>query len=293
MVGVSDASSPSVDVHFTPLVPSKQVLNSSVNASATKLVTVSGGSTTVPTNATTVRMTVTVTGAAGGTLSFYPSGNPAGSSGQTVSWAPSGTSTATITTDIGQKNQVAFVNSSAAKAKVKATINGYSTEVEADDISGIGGSDGQVLTNVGGDDAAWAEPAMPAVFYSQDPTYTTLVGTSTVGSLTVPAGNYAVEASLSGYNNSSNGYFNCYLRTPSGGYFGQDRFANVMTPIKNATITLNGLLATGGGDIEVECGLVAGAVDIYEITIMATAVGDATGPISTQPSPPPRTHQGR
>ena len=39
-----------------------------------------------PTNATTVRLTVTAKGTKGGTLSFYPAGNPAGASGDTLDY---------------------------------------------------------------------------------------------------------------------------------------------------------------------------------------------------------------
>ncbi|RHW23845.1 hypothetical protein D0Z08_27525 [Nocardioides immobilis] len=166
---------------------------------------VSGGTTTVPTNATTIRMTVTARGAAAGTLSFFPAGNPDGSSGQTVSWSAGGTATEVITTDIGQKNQVAFKNTSTKAAIVTATITGYSTEVEVDDISESGGTAGQVLTNTG-TAAAWQDPQLPSAYHARNPSYVPLSGgAATVVSLALPAGRYQVEAITSGYGGGSAG----------------------------------------------------------------------------------------
>jgi len=193
LAGVSGASAPTTDVRFTPLNPAKKVLtNTSIGANLTRLVIVSGGSTTVPTNATTIQMTVTAKGSKAGTLSFYPNGNPSGTSGQTLSWAAGGTTTGTITTDIGQTNQVAFKNASAASTVVTATVTGYSTEVSAGDISGLGGTAGQTLVNNGAGGAVWKAPGR-AWSWQNVLNYPLGSGYTSVAYVTVPAGSYLVS----------------------------------------------------------------------------------------------------
>lgn len=296
-VGVSDASSPgprpsaapSVDVAFTTLVPAKTVLSGTIGGNATKQVVVSGGTTTVPTNATTIQMTVTSKGAQAGSLTFYPSGNPSGTSGQTVTWPAGGNGSATITTDVGQKNSVAFKNNSPATATVKATVTGWSTDVESDDISSLGGSNGQVLTDTGAG-ASWQNPQLPAAYFTRIVSYTTAMpaGGLTIASLTVPAGSYQVQASTSAYIDGTTGYFWCDLLAPSGALIGE-RFGNVdNTTIYNTSMTIDGLVQTNGGTISVRCYSLSGNADFYERTILATRVGTTSGPIVSKQT---RTHR--
>lgn len=112
-----------------------------------------GGAATVPTNATTVRLSVKAGGKDAGTMTFYPTGDPAGGSGQSLSWPKGGTSTVTIEENIGLADEVTFNNGSKA-ATASATITGYSTQVTDADVAPADGSGGQVLTNTG-TGAAW------------------------------------------------------------------------------------------------------------------------------------------
>lgn len=299
--GVSDAASPdhhaslapSVDVAFTPLVPAKTVLSGTIGANSVKQVVVSGGTTTVPTNATTIQMTVTSKGAQAGSLTFYPSGNPAGSSGQTVSWSAGGSGTATITTDVGQKNSVAFKNNSGATATVKATVTGWSTDVEADDVSSLGGSNGQVLTDTGAG-AAWQNPQLPSAYFTRNANYTTLTpSVTTVASLVVPAGTYEVDATTSAYFQGTAGYFYCYLAGPTGPITGY-RYGNVNSAnIFNTTLTFNALVQTSGGTITLQCADVAPSTgeQVYERTILATRVGATSGAVVSRSGVPQRVGQ--
>lgn len=276
LVGVSGASAPSVDVDFTPLSPPKKVLsNAGIGAGVTKPVVISGGTTTVPTNATTVLTTVTARGAKAGTLHFHPLGDPSGSSGQTVSWAAGGSATEVIATDVGQKNSVAIVNESAGSATVTVTIQGYSTEVEVDDISSQGGSMGQVLTDTG-DGAAWQDPALPTAYFGRNFNFMVLSESfSTILALNVPAGRYQVEAfasARSSSNASENSWFLCELRAPNGDLMGT-RQGNLSPDVFNTSLGFNGIMQTGGGSIILRCFKASGAqTSVYETTIMATRV---------------------
>lgn len=264
--------------------------NASVGAGVAKPVVLSGGTTTVPTNATTILMTVTAKGAKAGTMTFYPLGNPSGGTSVEVAWAAGGSDTAVVTTDIGQKNSVAFKNSSAGAATVTATITGYSTEVELDDISSQGGSTGQVLTD-DGDGATWQDPQLPSAFYTRNQTYTPLnsVDYLSLASLTLPAGKYAVDAAVSGYSPTGGfGYFGCYVAGPGGGVVSQ-RFGNVSVDIRNATLAMDGFVSTTGATVKINCLLAGGTVWAYEATIMATRVGATTGPVVTRQIRPQRT----
>jgi hypothetical protein len=287
LVGVSGASSPpSVDVNFSPLVPTKKVFSGTIGGNANKVVVVSGGTTTVPSNATTIQMNVTSKGTKAGTLTFSPNGNPSGSSGQTVSWGAGGSGANIITTDVGQKNAVAIHNASAATATVVVTILGYSTDVEVDDISSQGGATGQVLTDTGAS-AAWQDPQLPSAYFARNSSYFNLSSAySTITSVTVPAGRYQVEAMSTGYySNQPSGYFSCVLLGPTGGSMGE-RFGNVdQTAIYNASLAINGLVQTTGGTITLRCKVWTGAAYVYESTIMATKVGTTSGPLVTRSTP--------
>jgi len=145
------------DVSFVALNPAHKVLSAAtIGANKTSSPVVAGGATTVPTNATVVRLTVTAKGAAGGVLNFYPAQNVSGGSGQFLSY-PSGSVSVstTIEENIGQADELTFANSGSGSVVVTATITGYSTQVTAGTINGSGGSAGQVLTNDGAGGAVW------------------------------------------------------------------------------------------------------------------------------------------
>jgi hypothetical protein len=143
------SASPSTDttnVKFTGLNPTKTVLSAkSIAANASLPVIVAGGSTTVPTGTTTVRLQVTVKGSKAGTLTFYPTGNPGGSSGYFLAWTAGGSASGQILENVGQKDEVTFGNTSSGAAIVTAVITGYSSGVTAADVSPAGAQLGQVL----------------------------------------------------------------------------------------------------------------------------------------------------
>ncbi|MCX6400501.1 MAG: hypothetical protein NTX33_11295 [Propionibacteriales bacterium] len=112
----------------------KALASTVVGANTTKLVTISGSPTPVPTNATLVKLTVTVkTGTKQGTLWLTP--NVPGTTAQGGDFATSWDTTSTVTFSgwirPGQKNQVRLNNSSATSATVSVVITGYSNEAQS------------------------------------------------------------------------------------------------------------------------------------------------------------------
>jgi hypothetical protein len=163
VVGVAGASptTSTTNVTFLPLtVPHKVLSGVTIAATKNTSAVVIGASTTVPSNATTVQLTVSGKSTTGAHLNFYPAGNPSGASGQTLT-VPAGSivATTTIQENVGESGKVTFANSGPGSATtVTATITGYSTQVTAGDINGVGGSSGQVLTNDGAGGAVWQTP---------------------------------------------------------------------------------------------------------------------------------------
>lgn len=113
-----------------------------------------GGATTVPTNATAVKMSVTVKSTAAGVLIVYPTGDQTAPGSQNVFYG-AGTTNVKIQGTVGVKDEITFHNGSLASATVTVTDVGYSTQLTATNIAPDGGSPGQVLTNTGGG-TAWS-----------------------------------------------------------------------------------------------------------------------------------------
>ncbi|MFC7502151.1 hypothetical protein [Nocardioides sp. GCM10030258] len=159
------ATSGTTGVAITPLAPVKVITGAaSVQPGKTYVFVASGGTTTVPTNALVVELAITAKGTKAGTLSFAPLGEPGNGSPTAVAWAAGGSSVGTVRVNVGNSNKVVVTNSSLGVATVGVKITGYSTLVSAAGISGVGGTNGQVLTNNGDGTAAWkALPAPPAV----------------------------------------------------------------------------------------------------------------------------------
>jgi hypothetical protein len=159
VMGVAVASTPGnpADVTFIALsVPHKILSNASIAKAATNAVVVNGGSTTVPTDATSVQMTVAVKSAAAGSLAVFPTDNAASTTADTISFAAGNVLTTQVTKQSpGLSGKVSFKNNGTATATVTVTITGYSTQTTASNISGSGGSAGQVLTNNGAGGASW------------------------------------------------------------------------------------------------------------------------------------------
>lgn len=190
--GAPTTTTSTTDVSFVALNPAHKLLSAvTIAANKTNSPVVAGGATTVPTNATAVRLTVTAKGAAGGVLNFYPAQNLSSGSGQFLSY-PSGDVSVgtTIEENIGQADQLTFANSSGGSVVVTATLTGYSTQITAGTINGTGGTSGQVLTNDGTGGASWQtpQPSTAVVYFKRLQT-----GASSVV-LSLPAGSYDVFA---------------------------------------------------------------------------------------------------
>ncbi|WP_182379122.1 hypothetical protein [Nocardioides sp. WS12] len=150
------ATSGTTGVAITPLTPTKLIATgASVAAGKTYTFVASGGTSTVPSNALVVELAITAKGTKAGTVSFAPLGEPGNGSPTTVSWAAGGSGAGTVRVNVGNSNKVVVTNSSAASATLGVKITGYSTLVSAAGISGVGGGDGQVLTNQGNGTVGW------------------------------------------------------------------------------------------------------------------------------------------
>ena len=176
-------------VQFVALNPPVTVLNNKAIAlNKSFSVIVIGGKTTVPTNATTVQLSVTAGGTAAGIVNIFPAGNPSGGSGQFMQWAAGSSQTQTIVENVGTRDELTFADNTGA-AKVTAVITGYSTQVADGDISPADGTAGQVLTNTG-TGVEWQSVGHFLGAYQwvgSDP-IANPPGTQTRGTVTCPAG---------------------------------------------------------------------------------------------------------
>ena len=257
LAGVAGASGSTTNVTFVPLSPAKLLLsNTSIASHKSTSPVVIGAATTVPADATTVELTVSAKGATGGTLNFYPALNVAGGSGQTLTY-PSGSVlvSTTIQENVGQSGELTFYNGGSGTAVVTAKIIGYSTQVTAGDINGVGGSAGQVLTNTGSG-AYWA-PAGGSAYASTNFNSAINLGTSlswvTVASITVPAGLYLVSGSAVAFTPGTSTRTLCYLISPTGAEINYGVADTSNTTTAAETMAMSGLLGTGGGTINLEC----------------------------------------
>lgn len=189
------------DVTFVPIAGHRVLSNTYLAAGHSSSPVLIGGSTTIPTNATTVQLLVLVKGTATGSLFYYPAGNTA--AGQTFTWVKGG-GQATLASNIGTANEVTFVNQSSAAINLTVTITGYSTQVSAGDITGSGGAPGQVLTNTGAG-ATWGPGGTVYVHHYPRLGLPTDLGIRPAGELALPAGAYDVRATgtLHGYGTAT------------------------------------------------------------------------------------------
>jgi hypothetical protein len=312
VAGASGSSNPDL-VTFTPVSPAyKLVTNGSISAHSSKSFTVAGAPTTIPDDATSVELTLSVHGAQNGELTIFPTGNPSDNS-QFIDWLAGHSNFGDPRQNVGLKNQVTFANSSAGSAIVTATIIGYSTQVTADGISTFdafpgevlvagpdtaqwglvgtnsidpsGGNPGDVLTNDGGG-ASWA-PSTGGTGYVSSQCCNTPVpnlGFGTVDSLTVPAGTYQVSFTAA-YRSSASAQlaFQCVIVSP-GGFTSAGAEGEAAGP----TITVGSLadqmmLQTSGGTIKVNCnafGTGGGFLD--HDTLSAVQLSAANGAVVPQ-----------
>lgn len=271
--GSAPAAGPTTQVAVVP-VPAKTVLNGSVAAHGTTSVAVIGGSTTVPSNATTVRLDVTVKGTKAGTITIYPAGVP--TPADSVSWAAASSATATVQENVGLNGKISVTNSSLAAATVTLKITGYSTQVTAAGINGSGGSPGQVLTNTGSG-AAW-QPASTAVGQVGGSVSLPLNSLVQVATVNVPAGSYWAVFDGDFYDPSAAANGLCYLMAPNNGSVDY-AYMSTAAAGKDADVALQGLLSTtSGGTIKVQCYSTVGtAPSMYHHSLTALSVGAISG----------------
>jgi hypothetical protein len=99
----------------------------SVAAHTTRSVVVIGGSTTVPTDASSLQETVSVTGgASGGTLFAYPTGSP--SSTPLLAFAAKQVVNSTTILAVGTSNEDTFVNNSSAAITLTVSLTAYTNQ---------------------------------------------------------------------------------------------------------------------------------------------------------------------
>ena len=287
LAGVAGASGSTTAVTFVPLSPAKVILNNvTIAAHKSNSPVVIGGTTTVPANATTVELLVTAKGPSIGTLNFYPMLNPGGGSGQSLSYPGSNVvASTTIQENVGQAGELTFYNNGIGSAVVAAKIIGYSTQVTAGDINGVGGTAGQVLTNDGAGGASWQPDGQ--AYSSNSGSYVIFLSTtsySTIGTLTVPAGTYAVNVSAEAqsYNAGQQILVGCRLLSPTGAIV-HNVFA---TTTGDASLSETGVISTTGGNITEVCqgytgGPYTGSPTAGVANIVAVRVGSATGAVVT------------
>lgn len=131
LVGGAALASSTAGSDIVPIAPHILTSGSSVAAGKSLIFIVSGGSTTVPTAATRVQFSVTVSSqVAVGEFTAQPYLDAADASGDSVTWpAAKTTVTGTLLEPVGVSNKVAFINSSAGSVRVAIKITGYSTAV--------------------------------------------------------------------------------------------------------------------------------------------------------------------
>jgi hypothetical protein len=284
MVAEAQGGTTTTDVNFVSLAtPYKLLTNKAFAANTSESVVVIGGSTKVPSNVTTVQLSVEAGGSTAGTMNFNPAGNVSGGSGQYLSWGAGGSETETIEENVGLADELTFALSGGA-AKVTATITGYSSQVTDGDVSGLDGTSGQVLTN-NGSGAAWANPSVGAGDITPTggstgqvltnngsgaawqgprggPGYAQVSSNSwtlssyaytTVASVTLPAGSFMLNFTADAFNaGSASDYAYCYMFAPGNG----DPVAYSYTslaPEADNDLVGQALVTTTGGTYTEQC----------------------------------------
>jgi hypothetical protein len=257
VIGVAgaDPTTSTTDVAITPLTVGHKVLsNASIAAHQSKAVVVIGGATTVPSNATTVRLTISAKGAAGGMVGIYPTGNPGAASLVGLPYQPGNQlNTLVFQQNVGQSNEITFSNDSSGAAVVTVTLTGYSTQVTAGDIGGTEGLVGQVLTYNGAGGASWQDAGDHA--YEVHTASAAMANTvfTNIASTTVPAGTYFVSWSGVLDNTDGAGFthrVDCELLGP--GFYVIATTGGDIDGFQSASMSMQGLLHTGG-DIVLQC----------------------------------------
>jgi hypothetical protein len=256
LVGGLFAASAAQAAGVVSIPPKVLLTNVALGAHKSVAVSVLGGSTTVPTDATRVVLSAAVIDpAANGTLFAFPQGNQPGASGDTLPYTNGQNATGTFTEPVGTSNRVRFVNQGAAAIRLSVSLTGYSTEVRAGDISAAGGIAGQVLTNTG-TGAAWQPTGHAYGAFNNTSVPISGEPGTTVASITVPAGSYVVTFTMTLLNNTTASFdpIECLLLSPEGHAVGTLEFGGISADIRQSQFTSEGLLSnTSGGTISAFC----------------------------------------
>ncbi|RHW24748.1 hypothetical protein D0Z08_22505 [Nocardioides immobilis] len=281
LAGANPATTDTTDVAFVT-IPAKQVMgNNSIAAGKVESAVVIGGATTVPSNATTVQLLVTVKGTKAGTLKLYPAGNPAGTSGDTLSWAAGGTATATMAENIGMSNKVSVENLSLGTAVVTVKLTGYSTQVTAGDVNGSGGTAGQALVNNGSGGVVWGEPGRAFSSYHAALQPIPFNG-AFMRTVTVPRGSYVLSFNGTVVGSSSTPDFaHCWLFTPNFVTIANGDAA-VGSSVPRSTIALQGTVTlASGGDLHAYCWSQGNQpMSMANASLIAQSVGTVSGSVT-------------
>jgi hypothetical protein len=283
VVAEASGGGSTTNVKFVQLTtPTNLFTAKSFALNASHSAVVIGGTTRVPTNATTVELSVEAGGTAAGVMNFYPTGYVSGGSGQYLTWSAGGTNTGTIEENVGLSNEVTFADSGGA-ATATASIIGYSTQVTDGDVSGADGTSGQVLTN-NGNGASWQAP--PGAGYEADGGCCThfdlTVAQQAIISLSLPAGSYNLTFAT-GINNSGTAAdtVTCEVQSPTGS--DPANGGDHVLPGEGTTMTISGLVSTSGGKFTVYCGDDNGHgvfTGNYQTKLLATQLSSETGGMS-------------
>jgi hypothetical protein len=145
---LSDAGASGV----TPIL-ARQIVNASIAANAINAPVVLGSSTTVPTNALSVRISVSVSlGKANGALIVFPNGTTSSGIAPALTWEAGQAASTSIVVGVGTANKIAFKNASTGTVKVLAKVTGW---------TGAGQPEpGDVLSGADDGSAEWTEPGI-------------------------------------------------------------------------------------------------------------------------------------
>jgi hypothetical protein len=259
-------------------VPPKTLASAvTVAAHGTYAVTAIGGTTPVPTDATRVVLDATVTNpTANGTLAAYPNGGT-GAGADTLPFTAGHTKDGTFTERIGTHNMVRFRDNSSTAITLTITVVGYSTDVDASDVTATGGSAGQVLTNTG-TGAAWQSVGHAYGVANRFGVVPLTTSVTTVASVTVPAGSYVVtfDTTIAGSSSTTPDNVACFLFSPDGTDLTQ-MYGNTGATDSQSVIAGQGLVSnTVGGTITLGCVDSDSSASAYYPSLIANSVGSVT-----------------
>jgi hypothetical protein len=243
---------------------------------------VSGGATTVPTDATRVQFAVTVTGKANGELQVFANG-AAGLGVDSVPMTANVTVSTTVTESVGLQNKVAFRNNSTNSLSLTVKIIGFTTEVRASDVSGAGGHAGQVLTNTGSG-AVWQDGGRAAQRAPANSAFLPSGVVVTVASLTVQPGSYFVSFSaLFTTNSTTPDILTCQLLSPTGHMAGSNETSTDLNLGNRSSISLQGLVSVAvAGTVTVSChSNTTSAASVSDMSLIALLEGSVTGDVTS------------